>query len=482
MEVAAIPLVAAIIMKMRERGMPVNGFFIRKSRKKSGLLKMIEGKLTGAPVILIDDLINSGYTLDRQLKVLTEAKCTVVSYFVLLRFRDFSVYQDKYQKLGVKIDALYSLADFQESLGTKLLSHSPVPPESFSVAWYFKAPGAKLEQVMPKSGLVSDGQFLYFGSDSGIVYALNQSDGQVAWQHRIGFGTSKKKEIFSTPVLFDGKIFFGAYDGNIYCLEATTGKRLWVSFESDWVHGSPAVSASLRIVYVPVIFETPNKRGGILALHPDTGKVLWRSWMESVVRSAPLVVDKTGGVYIGSENGALSMFDTKTGKLIWSFQAGGAIKDMPVYDSQSQSIIFASFDGGVYCLRARDGQLVWKFKNGGLANYSAPCIWERKIYFASLDKHLYCLDGATGEKLWDIAARARIFSSPRVYNDQLYFGANDARLYVLDPVTGKHNGFFQAVERITSPVLMNMDTGRLFLQTYANEVYCLEWKSIDKNL
>lgn len=27
MEVAAIPLVSAIVMKMRERGMPVNGFF-----------------------------------------------------------------------------------------------------------------------------------------------------------------------------------------------------------------------------------------------------------------------------------------------------------------------------------------------------------------------------------------------------------------------------------------------------------------------
>ncbi len=481
MEVAAIPLVAAIIMKMRERGMPVNGFFIRKSRKKTGLLKMIEGKLTDAPVILVDDLINSGYTLDRQLKVLSEAKCTVVSYFVLLRFRELSEYEDKYQKMGIEIETLYSLADFQESLGTKLLSRSPVPAESFSVAWYFKSPGARLEQVIPKSGLVSDGQHLYFGSDSGIVYALRQSDGKVVWQHRIGLGTSKNKEIFSTLVFSEDKIFFGAYDGNIYCLEAATGKRLWVSFEADWVHGSLAFSSALRILFVPVVFGTPGKRGGILALHPDTGKVLWRSWMESALRSAPLVVDKTGGVYIGSENGTLSMLDAKTGKLQWSFRSGGAIKDMPVYDIETQHIVFSSFDGAVYCLRAQDGLLVWKFENGGLANYSAPCIWKQRIFFASLDKHLYCLDSTTGQKLWSVPARARIFSSPRVYDGQLYFGANDARLYVLDPVTGKQNGFFQAVERITSPVLMDTHTGKVFLQTYANEVYCLIQKRVDKS-
>ena len=44
-EIAAIPLVSAIIMKSKQLKKPVSGFVIRKSRKPAGLQKLIEGKL-----------------------------------------------------------------------------------------------------------------------------------------------------------------------------------------------------------------------------------------------------------------------------------------------------------------------------------------------------------------------------------------------------------------------------------------------------
>jgi orotate phosphoribosyltransferase len=54
LETAAIILVTGMAM---ETGM--NGFYIRKSRKKHGLYNMIEGRLSDAPVIIVDDLMNS---------------------------------------------------------------------------------------------------------------------------------------------------------------------------------------------------------------------------------------------------------------------------------------------------------------------------------------------------------------------------------------------------------------------------------------
>ncbi|MBP7060738.1 MAG: PQQ-binding-like beta-propeller repeat protein [Candidatus Moranbacteria bacterium] len=476
MEVAAIPLVAAIIMKMRERGKPVNGFFIRKSRKKTGLLKMIEGKLTDAPVVLIDDLINTGTTIDRQLKVLEASGKKVMTYFTILRFRRLESYQ-RYRDEGIAIEALFGLDEFTADLGTKLLDTkgSVITKERFQVKWYFKAPDALLEAVVPKSGVVFDEKRVYSGSDRGILFALSRSDGSVMWTHRIGmgpWGSKRDKEIFSTPVLFDGRLYFGAYDGNVYCVEAITGKRLWVSFEADWIAGSPVADTEKKILYVPTIFGNQKDRGGLVAIDMLSGKARWRTRFPSAVRSTPLFVKEKRTIYVGSENGMFFALESAEGKIRWSFQSGGSIKDAPVYDQASQAIIFTSFDGGVYCLSASTGALLWKF-DIGLPNYSSPCLWEDRVFVASLDKNLYCLDRKTGTRRWIFPARARIFSRPVVFRKRLYFGSNEARMREIDPETGKETGYFQCVERITNPVVYDGVVGEYYLQTYANEIYCL---------
>lgn len=476
MEVAAIPLVSAIIMKMRERGMPVNGFFIRKSRKKTGLLKMVEGKLTDDPVILVDDLINSGSTIDRQLKVMEEAQKKVATYFTVLRFRSRQAYQ-RYADEQIYIDALFGLDEFTNELGTVLNDsrRSVVSKEAFRIHWYFKAPGALLEAVVPKSGIVFDEKRVYVGSDGGVLYALSRLDGSVVWTHRIGlgpWGSKRDKEIFSTPVLHAGRLYFGAFDGNVYCVDAATGRRLWVSFEADWIAGSPVICRGGTTLYIPAVFGGHLNQGGIVAADALTGKALWRTRLPSPVKSTPLLVEQKSQLFVGSENGALFSIDSVTGQINWSFRTGGAIKDAPLYDEASEAVICSSFDGGVYAVAAATGLLLWKF-DIGLANYSTPCLWQDRIFVCSLDKHLYCLDRLTGEKVWVFPARARIFSRPMVYGDKLYFGNNEARMREIDLKTGKETGHFQTVERITNPVIFDPQTRDFFLQTYANEVFCL---------
>lgn len=477
MEVAAIPLVSAIIMKMRERGMPVNGFFIRKSRKKTGLLKMIEGRLTDDPVILVDDLINNGNTLDRQLKVMEEAQKKIIVFFTLLRFRSMVAYE-KYTKQGLLVDGLFSLADFQGTLNTNLLDNErqKVPQEHFSVQWYFKVADSRLEAVVPKAGVVFDEERVYMGSDRGIMFALSRRDGSVVWQHRIGlgpWGSSRDKEIYSTPVLHNGRLYFGAFDGNVYCLDAVTGKRLWVSFEADWISGGLALSPKRNMLYVPTVYGSPGKGGGLTALDVTTGKVVWRTRFASAIRSTPCIIEDEEKMFIGGEDGLFSALDLDGGQILFSFQCQGAIKGVAAYNVDLRMAVFCSLDGRVYSISSTTGLLLWK-ADIGLSNYGAPCIWHDRVFVCSLDKNLYCLDLKTGKRLWSFPARARIFSSPRIYRDQLYFGANDARMYQINPENGRQIGFFQAVERITNPVIMDEKTGDIFLETYANELLCLK--------
>ncbi|MEM9469936.1 MAG: phosphoribosyltransferase family protein, partial [Pseudomonadota bacterium] len=72
MEVAAVPLVTALLMKAKARGLKTSGLVVRKERKTSGLGKSIEGEITGDPIILVDDIMNSGSSLEKAISVLEQ--------------------------------------------------------------------------------------------------------------------------------------------------------------------------------------------------------------------------------------------------------------------------------------------------------------------------------------------------------------------------------------------------------------------------
>lgn len=478
-EVAAIPLVTAIALKMREKGKPVNAFFVRKSRKKTGLLKMVEGKVTRDKVILVDDLINRGQTFERQILVAEEAGVSVHAVFVALRFRPLEYYKRLLEK-NIRVESVFTLDDFHESLGTSLkdLDEKKPLPVVFETFWRFQVPDPKLEWVQPKSGVALDESRVYFGTDRGVLYALNQSDGSVAWTYQVGL-KAKGPEIFSTPVVHGGQVYFGAYDGNVYCLDAETGKRQWVSFEADWVRGGLLLLPEKNQLIVPCMFGLWHRAGGVVALDPRNGKKLWERTLSCQVTSMPVCSVKHDTLFVGSADGTVYCLNRDDGQIGWSFKTLGAVNEAVALSPDQSSLIAASMDGAVYCLSTIDGSLRWKFENG-LANYAAPLIHDNRVLVASLDKNLYCLDLATGEQRWSRTLRARIFASPRIFDDRLYLGCNDARLSEIDPRTGKETGSFQVTERITNPLCADARRERFYLVTYANEVYCLKRKQLPR--
>ena len=105
----------------------------------------------------------------------------------------------------------------------------------------------------------------------------NASGLGVAWRT----ATPDGGVIHSTPVVVDGCVFTGTDLGNVFALNADTGKVVWKravgesegsnTFEGAGIVGSPAVSGGL--LYVGA--TTP--KGSVLsALDQATGKVVWR--------------------------------------------------------------------------------------------------------------------------------------------------------------------------------------------------------------
>ena len=111
----AVGLIAALVLKAHELHHSGNGFFIRKARKDRDLRKMIEGTPNERPVVLVDDIINSGQTMWRQIEALANAGLQVRAIVVVLRFRELARYGDFAAK-GIRVASIFSLADFDVKL------------------------------------------------------------------------------------------------------------------------------------------------------------------------------------------------------------------------------------------------------------------------------------------------------------------------------------------------------------------------------
>jgi orotate phosphoribosyltransferase len=329
LETASIAITTAIVMKGLQRGTPVAGFYIRKSRKIIGLQKIIEGELNDHPVILVDDLINSGKTFLMQLEVLKKEHKKVTDIFTLVRFRDLADYAFAREE-NIVVTSPFTLTDFG------LTAASPVQlprHDIFNFEWLHQSPKPNYFYRVPKSAPILDKEKVYFGSDDGVMRALDQATGEERWKFKIyGLG-AQGKTIFSSPALHNGMLYFGAYDGNFYALDAETGKKKWIYMDADWIGASPSVAPDLGLVYVGLEYGLWKKHGGIVALNHKTGEKVWEYIdMPSLTHGSPAYSKKFNAVAIGSNNGMLYFFRASDGKLLWQFQTQGDIKYIPTFD------------------------------------------------------------------------------------------------------------------------------------------------------
>ncbi|MDO8522344.1 MAG: PQQ-binding-like beta-propeller repeat protein [bacterium] len=471
-EVASVPLMTALVLTGSELCPGVRGFIVRKSRKREGLMRMFEGELNEEKIILVDDVVNSGKSFIRQIEALETLGKKVYAVFAVIRYRDLGYYKYFHDK-GIKVESLFTLDDFSSSLNVKnLVDKKERPaPMPFKAEWCFQSKNPAYFHVLPKSAPVVDDTRVYFGADNKVFWAINQNDGSIAWQHNILF-SSRGKSIFSSPCLSEDTVFFGAYDGNFYALDKKTGRKKWIFMEADWIGSSPAIALDLGLVYIGLEFGLWKKQGSLAALDAKSGEKKWSYPMLLQTHASPGYSQKHSMVVCGSNDASAFGFDAKTGDLRWKFDTGGEIKAGVAFDDARGIVAFGSFDRYLYLLDTRTGKLIRRCETLE-SIYSTPLFYKNFIYVASLDKHLYCFDVETGAEVWKFATNGRIFASPKLIEGKIYIGSNDGRLYELDPETGKNTAFFQATERITNAVAYNPETKRVFLPTFANEIYSL---------
>jgi len=84
----------------------------------------------------------------------------------------------------------------------------------------------------------SDKQLIIIGDESGFVYCLNETNGEIIWTEQL----SPLPINMSSPAISNnGLVFIGSTDRNFYCLNETNGEIIWNYTTSGEIISSPAL-------------------------------------------------------------------------------------------------------------------------------------------------------------------------------------------------------------------------------------------------
>jgi outer membrane protein assembly factor BamB len=309
-------------------------------------------------------------------------------------------------------------------------------PDAVEIDWRIPEHNTD-DHSAPKASAVPlpDGGIVFPG-DTGYLTALS-SDGEVLWQQETDM---EGRGIHGTPVVADGTVFIGAYDGILYAFDAQTGATQWETKLGGSIGGSPKYDGDA--IYIAV--EYPDPEGSMFAVDPDSGDVRWEdpeSRPTDHPHSTPAIDPDVGMMVLGSNDGMLYGWSYPDLEFEWTFETDptdtdGEIKQpIAAYDGAA---FFGSWDEHIYRVDLESGTEDWSFETGGLSMSGAGVDPTRdEIYAGSHDGNLYALDAQTGEERWRFQTDRALTGCPTVCADRIVFGSKDGAVYAIETETAE---------------------------------------------
>ena len=466
LESAALPLITAVVLN----GQNASGFFIRKSRKKKSQSRLIEGKINDSPIILVDDLINSGSSFVKQIKALEAENLKVTAVFAIVKFRKNEDYQYLNER-NIPIFNIFELSEFA-------IPKADIPKErtAFQLQWYFGP--KKYHKLIPGSRCLPAiaNNFLYIGTDDGILRKIDQQNGHVTEQKNAqSFSQDVTNSTFTNIILGKSHFMVGTVSGALLLgnknnLHIAQRHAIADSFTSP-----------LFLAGKDLLFGVKNYSRlfpySLVSFAVETQTITWQKPIKGAVKS--LVFDhQHKSILFGTNMGYIYRFNND-GAMIWSNKVADRFLTAGLFlDQNNNQIMFIGDNGLVYVYDQKSGRQIAKFYLEHFIQ-SDSLIVDNKLYASSLERELFCLDLDTKERVWSYALDGRSFSSPQYKNGYIYVGDNSGTLHKIDAKTGYRDGHFVVPERIVNQVQFVDD--KIIISTSANEIYCL-FESLDTEL
>jgi len=326
----------------------------------------------------------------------------------LLRKPNLHTSRKKFQRFASKnaslLLVLVATVSAAVCSATTKVEDGPTLSQPLTIAWRYETD--QTTDLTP----AADAHTVFIPLSSGVLVALNASDGKLIWKAEAGGNFS------AAPIADERSVFVAQrsgepdrkqVSGSLRALSKTTGVTLWMRPLPAAVSGGLAVD--------PVSLFAASPDGHVYAFDKRTGLALWSNQYEEEFSAPPIVAGDH--VYFGSKAGTVRALNVKTGQLAWQYKTRGRIEG-PVAVADN-IVYFGSADGNVYAFSEIRSKLLWHRRTG--AAVQAVAALPNGVLAVSLDNFAYLLSLNKGALVWRRQLPGRISSRPITASDGALF-------------------------------------------------------------
>ncbi len=358
------------------------------------------------------------------------------------------------------------------------------PKEGPKLLWTFREAGVGF------SGVAIVGDRLYtLGALQGseTVYAIDLKTHKRVWSAEVGplFTNGWGDGPRSTPTVDGDRIYVLGGQGNLLCVTADKGEKLWMkSLKKDldgaqmsgWGYTESPLVDGKQVVVTP-----GGKKGTIAALEKMTGEILWQSKeFTDPAGYSSLVPTEIGGVrqYVQMTGVSVGAVSAKDGALLWRFERKSPTAAVPT-PIVADGAVFATSGYGAGCALLKIASAGNHFKaaedyaNKDMSNHHGGVLKVGDYLYGYSDKGGWlCMEFKTGKVVWSDRTLGK--GSITYADGHLYCyaeGDGTVALVEANPAGRKEKGRFKIPEQTklprksgkiwTHPVVSN---GKLYLR------------------
>jgi outer membrane protein assembly factor BamB len=222
------------------------------------------------------------------------------------------------------------------------------------------------------------------------------------WSFDIAAGTGAW-----SPVVVDSIVFVSTLRGELFALNASSGKRLGKTSFGSPITGSPLPRRNL--ILVPL--SGPGE--SLAAYDAVRASVVWRGKYGDV-ELTPLMIDRR--IFFGTTTGTFACVDRESGDLIWTYaipdnRRQKGVRSTPASDGKL--VIFGADDGVIYALDAENGRPTWTHATGAPV-HAGIALSDSTVIAAAIDGIIVALDVRSGAERWRTVAGAPVRSAAAI--------------------------------------------------------------------
>jgi len=307
------------------------------------------------------------------------------------------------------------------------------------------------------------------GLENEFVRALSVKDGKQVWQARLGkVGHPTQMPNFpaarSTPTVEGEFLYALGSDGDLACLEISTGKVRWQkNLRTDFggKHGEWAYSESPLIDGDALVCTPGGSETTLVALNKKTGAVIWKCALpegdEAAYASAILVDYGSIKMYVQLLQKGLVGVEAKTGKFLWRYGKAvsryGANIPTPVASGGYIYCASAGTGGGAVKLKVQDRgvEVEQVYFEPKLPTAIGGAVKVGDYFYGTTGQALLCVEFVTGQVKWEnqsIGTASLFYADGRLY---LHGENGDVALVEASPEGYREKGRFTPPDQPKHP-------------------------------